>query len=149
MARGRSRGMPKQGGRKAGTPNKVPSPVALVRVALREAAEVYTEQALTTLEGIMNDAKAPPQARVAAANALLDRGHGRPAQAVALTDADGRAPVLLRVVHQHVDVLPAPAQPAPASEWRQPSDAERRTLTLGTFADRPALKEAEDGADDM
>jgi hypothetical protein len=40
-------------------------------------ARSYTTEAIETLVGIANDPKAPPGARVAAANALLDRGWGR------------------------------------------------------------------------
>ena len=38
----------------------------------------------------MNDPKVNPSARISAANSLLDRGHGRPPQAVAVkTDSNG------------------------------------------------------------
>jgi uncharacterized protein (UPF0147 family) len=47
-----------------------------------EAAREHTAAALATLAGICADTGAPPAARVAAANALLDRGHGKPHQAL-------------------------------------------------------------------
>src|SRR5262245_62860644 len=65
MAKGR-----KTGGRKMGTPNKVTT-------ALQEAAQAYTPAALKTLNEICVDGESEA-ARVAAANSLLDRGHGRP-----------------------------------------------------------------------
>jgi hypothetical protein len=56
--------------------------------ALREvedAAREYTTDALATLARICTDTAAPPAAQVAAANALLDRGWGKPKQAVEAT----------------------------------------------------------------
>lgn len=67
----------KFGGRQRGTPNKATASV-------KELADAYTEEALRTLAGIMRNPKAPPQARVSAANALLDRGHGKAPQALAV-----------------------------------------------------------------
>ena len=63
MAKGR-----KTGGRKLGTPNKAD---------LQEAAQAYTPAALKTLNDICVGGESEA-ARVAAANSLLDRGHGRP-----------------------------------------------------------------------
>ena len=53
--------------------------------ALREVEEFargQTVDALKTLETIHKNPKAPPSARVAAANALLDRGWGKAHQAL-------------------------------------------------------------------
>jgi pyruvate dehydrogenase complex dehydrogenase (E1) component len=47
---------------------------------LKELAAQHTPQAIQTLANIMNDAEAPPAARVAASTALLDRVYGRPSQ---------------------------------------------------------------------
>jgi hypothetical protein len=49
---------------------------------VRLAARELTHDAIDTLATIMNDPKAPAAARISAAVALLDRGHGRPFQAV-------------------------------------------------------------------
>ena len=68
-------GAPKTGGRQAGTPNKATAEV-------RALAGQFTEGAVATLAEIMENRDAPPAARVSAASALLDRGHGRPAQAL-------------------------------------------------------------------
>src|SRR5262245_5361688 len=65
MAKGR-----KTGGRKMGTPNKVTAD-------LQAAAQTYTPAALKTLNEICVGGESEA-ARVAAANSLLDRGHGRP-----------------------------------------------------------------------
>lgn len=52
--------------------------VAVVK-EVRELARAYTEEAVNSLAEIMRSKKSPAQARVAACNALLDRGYGRPA----------------------------------------------------------------------
>ncbi len=57
----------------SGDPSGGPPVVAEVRDAARE----HTSDAVAVLAGIMNDETAPHAARVSAANALLDRGHGR------------------------------------------------------------------------
>jgi hypothetical protein len=55
-----------------------------VFITVKAAARALTQEAIDTLAGVMRDGKAPPAARIAAATALLDRGHGRPSQAVEL-----------------------------------------------------------------
>ena len=45
---------------------------------VRDLAREHTTVAVETLVAVMKNAKAPPAARVAASNALLDRGYGRP-----------------------------------------------------------------------
>ncbi|MEB4592004.1 hypothetical protein VSS37_13505 [Candidatus Thiothrix sp. Deng01] len=69
----RQPGTPKTGGRVAGTRNKATA-------AVKAVAGSYTTAAIETLAEIMQDGTAPPAARVSAANALLDRGHGKPMQ---------------------------------------------------------------------
>jgi hypothetical protein len=49
---------------------------------LRELARRHTPAAIATLAQIMKDKKAPPAARVVAANSLLDRGFDKPVQTV-------------------------------------------------------------------
>ena len=53
-------------------------------VTVRTAARVLTQEAIDTLAAVMRNGRAPPTARISAAVALLDRGHGRPSQAVDL-----------------------------------------------------------------
>jgi hypothetical protein len=53
--------------------------------SLQELARQKSPEAIITLANIMNDEKAPPAARVAAANALLDRGYGKPIQPISQT----------------------------------------------------------------
>lgn len=56
---------------------------------LRELARTHTETALKTLVQIMRNKRYSPQARAYAANSVLDRGYGKPAQSVDLTNSDG------------------------------------------------------------
>ena len=86
--KGKSGGRREGSGRAKGTPNKV-------NQDLKGMAQVYTKDALRVLVEIANDDEAPKPARVAAANAILDRAHGKPTQAI--TGAGGKdllAPVL-------------------------------------------------------
>jgi hypothetical protein len=53
-----------------------------IRVDMRERVRIHAGAAIDTLLAVMHDDKAPPAARVSAAVAILDRGYGRPAQAV-------------------------------------------------------------------
>jgi hypothetical protein len=62
---------------------------------IRSLARSHTDSAVKTLVGIMGQPKAPPAARVAAASAILDRGWGKPAQAMA--GPDGEGPVKLEI----------------------------------------------------
>lgn len=49
---------------------------------IKSLARAHTHGAIRVLAGIMNETKAPHSARVAAANALLDRGYGKAPQHV-------------------------------------------------------------------
>jgi hypothetical protein len=61
----------------SGNPNGRPKPPEEL-VHVRENARAYTTEAVETLAEVMRDKGAPPSARVTAANALLDRGWGKP-----------------------------------------------------------------------
>ena len=52
---------------------------------VQELARQQSPEAINTLVAIMQNEKAPPAARVAAANALLDRGYGKPTQPISQT----------------------------------------------------------------
>lgn len=78
-----------RGGRAKGVPNKATA-------SIRDAARKYTTQAIATLVEVMGDDKQPAPARVSAANALLDRGYGKPSQ-VMTGDEDGGP---LKVIHE-------------------------------------------------
>jgi len=74
MARGGKR---EGAGRPKGVPNKATADV-------KEAAQAFTADALNTLASIMRNDQQPAAARVAAASAILDRGHGKPKQSLDL-----------------------------------------------------------------
>jgi hypothetical protein len=64
----------KTGGRQAGTPNKTTAEI-------KEVARQYGTEAVEKLAELMRN-NDNPQVQRAAAEALLDRGYGRPSQAV-------------------------------------------------------------------
>ena len=60
----------------SGNPGGRPKVIAEVK----ELARAHTAAAIETLVAIMTNTKSAPAARVSAANALLDRGYGKPPQ---------------------------------------------------------------------
>lgn len=81
MARGGKR---EGAGRPKGALNKA-------TVDVREAAQAFTVDAIDTLARIMKADEQPAAARVAAANSLLDRGHGKSTQPIEASGPDGGA----------------------------------------------------------
>lgn len=81
MARGGKR---EGAGRPKGAVNKATADI-------REAAQEYTERALAVLVEVMTTGDSAA-ARVAAANSVLDRGHGKPTQSVDV-DANVKASI--------------------------------------------------------
>src|SRR5262249_1020399 len=75
--------------------------MAVAPTEIRTLARSYTKAAINTVVGIMRQPKAPPAARVMAANALLDRGWGKAAQLVAV-DREVR-----QLVEVKLNVVPA------------------------------------------
>ena len=57
---------------------------------LQELARQHAPQALETLVQIMGSPEVAPAARIAAANAILDRGYGKPAPLLSETPTDPR-----------------------------------------------------------
>jgi hypothetical protein len=78
---------------------------------VRRAAKEYTLEALKTLVTIMRDEESGKTARIMAANSLLDRGHGKPAQTIV---GDPDKPLTLM---QIVEV--ALSKPKPLPDWIQ------------------------------
>jgi Family of unknown function (DUF5681) len=64
---------------------------------LEELARLHTVPAIKTLASILSDTKAPFAARVAAANALLDRGWGKARQALEMGLQDSSAAHTLKI----------------------------------------------------
>ena len=53
---------------------------------VQNVAREHSTEAIETLARIMRDPKTPPAARISAACALLDRGYGKPSQAIEATN---------------------------------------------------------------
>lgn len=68
---------------------------------IKSLARAHTETALKVLAGIMNQTEAPAAARVSAAQAILDRGWGKPTQPIA--GDDDAPPITQRIVREIVD----------------------------------------------
>lgn len=86
-------------GRPAGAPNKLTRP-------LKELAAQYTEDSIHTLVTLRDHAESE-QVRLQAANALLDRGHGRPRQEIGLNGDQSVTVIVQRQTAPVLDVLPA------------------------------------------
>ena len=84
--------------------------MAKTPLEIRSLARKHTEAAMRTLAAIMVEPSAPHSARVAAANAILDRGWGKPEQKV---EAD----------HTHSYVARMPARVGNIDEWKKITDA--------------------------
>ncbi len=72
---------------------------------IRSLARSHTRTALNVLVGIMRSKDATPAARVSAANAILDRGWGKPPQALE-SGSDGSLELIHRIERVIVDVDP-------------------------------------------
>ena len=59
--------------------------MAKAPLEIKSLARGHTKTALNVLASVMNETSAPHAARVAAAQALLDRGWGKAAQAIEVT----------------------------------------------------------------
>jgi hypothetical protein len=97
----------------SGNPGGRPKVIAEVK----ELAKEHTVEAIQTLVSIMTNPKFAPAARVTAANALLDRGYGRPPQHITG-----------EVAASYVARLPEPAKSA--EEW---------LASLGEVQSKPLL----------
>lgn len=84
-------------GRPAGVPNKSTA-------ELKEFASQYSNEAIAGILVIARDAETPPQARIAAWREILDRAHGRPAQAI--VGPDGETLTVPQVVTFHITKQP-------------------------------------------
>jgi hypothetical protein len=110
----------------SGNPGGRPKVVAEVKELARE----HTGKAIETLVSIMTNTKGAPAARVSAANALLDRGYGKPPQHIT---GD--------VAASYVARLPEPARSA--EEWiASLGDIQNKRLLSG-----PTCGQAQNNAD--
>jgi hypothetical protein len=74
---------PGQSGNLTGRPKR-PATIEARRLFrdVADAARERTQDAINTLAAIMKNPKTPAAARISAAQAILDRGYGKPAQAI-------------------------------------------------------------------
>jgi hypothetical protein len=70
--------------------------VAKAPVEIRSLARSYTEMAIQTLAGIAQNGE-QESARVRAAEALLDRGWGKPVQAIAGPEGEDGLPTAIQI----------------------------------------------------
>ena len=70
---------------------------------IKSLARSHTEAAINCLVGVMNHPDSPHAARVSAATALLDRGWGKPAQAIIGGEEDDPAVKVQAIVRKIVD----------------------------------------------
>jgi hypothetical protein len=80
----------------SGNPSGRPKVIGYIRDLARE----HTEEAVDTLLDVMRNQDAPSAARVAAAEAMLSRGWGKPTQPIAGDDA---APPITQIIRTIVD----------------------------------------------
>ena len=109
----------------SGNPGGRPKVIAEVK----ELARAHTGEAIQTLVSIMSNAKAAPAARVSAANALLDRGYGKPLQHI--TGESGtsyvvRVPEVAKSVEEWEASVKAAARPATLPSDQASSKLEAR-----------------------
>lgn len=76
------------GGARKGAGRK-PGKVSEAKRTIAEMAKTHGPAALDVLVSIAQSVEEPAAARVSAANALLDRGYGKPMQTVDNTSSDG------------------------------------------------------------
>jgi hypothetical protein len=107
-------------GNPGGRPKR-PQTIEARRIILgvREAARELTLDAIDTLAAVMKDPKAPAAARISAAVALLDRGHGRPHQAVDVKDEVDLGLLTDGELYELDRILSRAALPAPDSGRRE------------------------------
>lgn len=86
------------GGKRPGAGRK-PGKVGKAKKELQDMAKDHAKEALETLRKIMTNDQEPAAARVSAANAILDRGYGKPPQAIV---GDPDAPVAVQMITRRV-----------------------------------------------
>lgn len=93
--------------------------VADVKALARECAP----EAIWTLKTIMLDVKAPPAARIGAATAILDRGFGKPTQAVDVEVALDFSRFTNDELDEYERLLMIVALPGPGNLYAENDDA--------------------------
>ena len=86
---------PRKRGRPKGSKNKVTKRIGKT---LSSLAREYAIEAVETIVTVMQDPATAPRAKITAANILLDRGFGKPAQRLELDDKPPELADALRLV---------------------------------------------------
>ena len=73
--------------------------MAKASLEIRSLARSHTAGAIKTLAAVMNKKNAPPAARIMAAQALLDRGWGKPKQFIG---GDDESRPIRHIIEQHI-----------------------------------------------
>jgi len=82
----------------SGNPSGRPKSTMADGRSVTDVARSFTEKALQALIDVIESDAAPHPAKVSAANSILDRGWGKPAQSVAISgDEDNPLRTVLRV----------------------------------------------------
>ena len=100
-----SRTIGQVGGRRPGAGRPLGSPNKLTR-PLKELAALHSEDCIAVLVELRDHAESE-QVRLAAANALLDRGHGKPRQEIDLSEDNRLTIIVNRGGGPVLDVPPA------------------------------------------
>ncbi len=97
--------------------------------SVKELCRAYTTEAVEALVQIMDDDSAQPRARVSAAEALLNRGWGKPVQQVSSE-------------HQEtIRILIGDGTQAALGPWaQQPTDDDGRIIDVTPQQDRPTVR---------
>lgn len=96
-------GYRKGAGRKPGQLTEARKAQLKAEATLKELAAQHTPEAVETLVALFQDKETPAAARVAAIKEILDRGHGKPPQALT---GEGGGPIQSETVIKQVIVDP-------------------------------------------
>lgn len=88
-----------KGGKRPGA-GRPKGAVSQAKRELMDMAKDHAEDALAVLVAIAKNGGASDAARVSAATAILDRGYGKPSQAVAVSNPDGSniMPTMIQII---------------------------------------------------
>lgn len=87
------------GGKREGAGRK-PGAISEAKKEIASEAKEHAADALRTLVDVMKDDGAPHSARISAANAILDRGYGKPGQAIDLNATHDFSDPLMELFEQ-------------------------------------------------
>ena len=111
---GNPRGRPRKGSGNAAQVYKYRA-----MIDLKAAAREFSGEALETLVGVMRDKEINPQTRLMAANAILDRGHGKAVNQTEITvgvyDKMSDSELIKFITGETIDIAATPINSAPVA----------------------------------